>query len=102
MKSGNLNFLEPSGPLQACNGTALPLTFFGRTSTQEDFINRIFKICFQTAHLGGPKNVAIARARIELQKIQVLLNDINAFSSQLLVRTSLLRPDHTAVNDSGI
>ena len=25
MKSGNLNFLEPSGPLQACNGTALPL-----------------------------------------------------------------------------
>ena len=27
MKSGNLNFLEPSGPIQACNGTALPLTF---------------------------------------------------------------------------
>jgi len=25
MKSGNLNFLEPSGPLQACNGTALPI-----------------------------------------------------------------------------
>jgi len=23
-KSGNLNFLEPSGPLYACNGTALP------------------------------------------------------------------------------
>jgi len=27
MKSGKLNFLEPSGPLQACNWTALPLTF---------------------------------------------------------------------------
>ena len=29
MKSGDLNFLEPSGPLQACNRTALPspLTF---------------------------------------------------------------------------
>ena len=25
MKSGDLNFLEPSGLLQACNGTALPL-----------------------------------------------------------------------------
>ena len=25
MKFGNLNFLEPCGPLQACNGTALPL-----------------------------------------------------------------------------
>ena len=25
MKSGNLNFLQPSGPLQVCNETALPL-----------------------------------------------------------------------------
>ena len=24
MKSGNLNFLDSSGPLQACNGTDLP------------------------------------------------------------------------------
>jgi len=27
-KSGNFNFLEPSGPVQACNGTALPLPFY--------------------------------------------------------------------------
>jgi hypothetical protein len=27
MKSGNFNFLEPSGPLQACNGTAFPLPY---------------------------------------------------------------------------
>ena len=27
MKSGNLNFMEPSGPLQACNGTDLPFIF---------------------------------------------------------------------------
>ena len=27
MKSGNLNFLEPSGPLQACNGTAFTVYF---------------------------------------------------------------------------
>ena len=26
-KSGNLNFLEPSGPLRACNRTALPFTY---------------------------------------------------------------------------
>jgi len=26
MKSGNLNFLEPCGPLQACNGTAAAFT----------------------------------------------------------------------------
>jgi len=24
MKSGKINFLEPSGPVQACNGAALP------------------------------------------------------------------------------
>ena len=27
MKSGNLNFLEPSGPLRACNGTDLPFFY---------------------------------------------------------------------------
>jgi len=27
-KSGNLNFLEPSESLRACNGTALPLFFY--------------------------------------------------------------------------
>jgi len=27
MKCGNFNFLEPSGPLQACNGTPLPLPY---------------------------------------------------------------------------
>jgi ribosomal protein S21 len=29
MKSGNLNFLEPSGPLRACNGTALLFFYYG-------------------------------------------------------------------------
>jgi len=32
MKSGNLNFLEPSGPLHACNGTALPFIFLMKYS----------------------------------------------------------------------
>ena len=27
LKSGSLKLLEPSGPLQACNGTALPLIY---------------------------------------------------------------------------
>ena len=33
LKSGNLNLLEPSGPVQACNGIALlflPLFYFAR------------------------------------------------------------------------
>jgi len=28
LKSGSLNFLEPLGPVQACNGIALPLIVF--------------------------------------------------------------------------
>jgi hypothetical protein len=27
LKSGSLNLLEPSGPIQICNGKALPLVF---------------------------------------------------------------------------
>jgi len=27
LKSGSLNLLEPSGPVQACNGIALPLPY---------------------------------------------------------------------------
>ena len=48
MKSGNLNFLEPSGQLQACNGTALPL--LGKRTKQNvryllDFSCFGFKVC---------------------------------------------------------
>ena len=31
MKSGNLKFLEPSGPLQACNGAAFTTYLAGNT-----------------------------------------------------------------------
>jgi hypothetical protein len=38
MKSGNLNLLETCGPLQACNGTALPLLFDVVTSRIEAIV----------------------------------------------------------------
>jgi len=34
MKSGNLNFLEPSGPLQACNGTDLLFLYYDSLSVK--------------------------------------------------------------------
>jgi len=37
MKSENLIFLEPSGPLQDCNGTALPLTLQDTIGNEENF-----------------------------------------------------------------
>ena len=44
MKSGNLNFLEPSGPLQACNGTALLYIKF--TSIQHDKVSSDWDLNF--------------------------------------------------------
>ena len=35
-KSGNLNFVEPSGPLRACNGTALPLLCYFQNIPLDD------------------------------------------------------------------
>ena len=47
MYSGNLNFLESSGPLQACNGTALPLplpdSFRGMLAT---FVSQCPALCW--------------------------------------------------------
>ena len=36
-KSGNLNFMEFSRPVQACNGTALPFTLIQRISYLQNF-----------------------------------------------------------------
>ena len=37
-KSGNFNFLEPSGPVQARNGTALPLPFYLSIGLRVSFV----------------------------------------------------------------
>jgi hypothetical protein len=55
--------------------------------------------CLQNAYLGAAKESAIAQARVHVMKIQAILNEVNVFTSQLLVRASLLHSDHTAVNE---
>ena len=50
MKSGNLNFLQPSGPLQACKGTALHFfTSYGNMET--DNTTHISKMLFHLQQL---------------------------------------------------
>jgi len=44
-KCGSLNFLEPSGPAQACNGTALPLRA-SLVSADSDNISRMDLILY--------------------------------------------------------
>ena len=51
VKSENLNFLELSGPLQACNGTGLPLSFyyFMKLEHTETICTKILSPAIQTA-----------------------------------------------------
>ena len=60
MKSGNLKFLEPSGPLQACNGTLLPFktfTLFGGVLKSESH-----SLCHGVlSHHNVPTNYALHR-----------------------------------------
>ena len=54
-ESGNLNFLEPSGPLQACNRIALPFTVI-KVHFNNAFMLLIMKEMFQLLlNLGGKK-----------------------------------------------
>ena len=41
LKSESLNLLEPSGPVQACNGIALPLPFYIMTSERVDSFDQV-------------------------------------------------------------
>ena len=52
MKSGNLNFLEPSGPLQVCNGTDLPFYLNNIVYYQKKFVN-----LFHTGDWGGQEEI---------------------------------------------
>ena len=65
MKSGNLNFLEPSGPLHACNGTDLP--FIGLYLTGKTF-SVALRFDF-TQIIVFPLIVTMANIRSEMRSI---------------------------------
>ena len=72
-KSGNLNFLEPSGPVQACNGTALPLL-----EQMPMFVNS--KYIKQSVHDHNvPKNSEFSRGRIPKADRYGTITILNAF-----------------------
>ena len=53
MKSGNINFLEPSGPLQACNGAAL--RFFYISTERLPATAGVYWTNYKDALLKGPQ-----------------------------------------------
>jgi len=67
MKSGNLNFLEPSGPLQACNGTALPLSLLVAVSAAAAIVVAV--VVYNNLH--ASQNITNLRSRALLKKLIV-------------------------------
>jgi hypothetical protein len=73
MKSGNLNFLEPSGPLQACNGAANG----NYTTDMHVHINplnaelRVNSICHLLALLGAHHILHVSRIRVKVDLQEV-------------------------------
>jgi len=60
LKSGNLSLLEPSGPVQACNGTALPVTLlhlFVFMETQKNYIRLQDQNLTYLGHLYTSRNL---------------------------------------------
>ena len=57
-KSGSLNFLEPTGPVQACNGTALPFymnckyVLYGDRGEAFRTHSRVYAHCLQYTYAG--------------------------------------------------
>ena len=48
-KSGNMNFLEPSGPLQACNETALP--FYSKVMGEVQVSIILWPLIYDSCHM---------------------------------------------------
>ena len=64
MKAGNLNFLEPSGSFQACNGTAL--TFY--------FLTVTFGICYVIYLVVSPLQVnTITKKKLNLSNVNIFV-----------------------------
>jgi len=64
LKSGSLNLLEPSGPVQACNGIALPLLlllllllyYYTEFNIQNGFSDKAIKVVTQMSVFSSPES----------------------------------------------
>jgi len=84
MKSGNLNFLEPSGPLQACNGTALPLP----TEGEKQYV--------QLNTAGGHRTGGQLRSA---EHLQISPRDPKTFVTKVKTKGPLCLIKHHAIKD---
>jgi len=74
MKSGNLNLLEPSGPLQAYNGTAFTFTF------------RVLELMDR----GAPNGRGVAAPKSKFKKLRFCRHDYMSYWNRLMTNTAKL------------
>ena len=90
MKSGNLNFREPSGPLQACNGTDLPFyltngTIFLKKEKKKIAERKMCVLTFSTrfvrniSHTKRNERNMIKNVNRSSCKVRFFLSDLNGF-----------------------
>ena len=58
-----LNFLEPSRPRQACNGTALPLPYFMKPSASRQALMGLLNLYLNFLEPPGPRQACHGTAR---------------------------------------
>ena len=89
MKSGSLNFLEPSGPVQACNGTDLPLPYMFQLLnshlqacslqvTSQDTVYTLGSQCLYISEIPQPDNLQMIWLKY--------FTDVNTMGSQCVQR----------------
>ena len=72
MKSGKLNFLEPSGPLQACNGTALRARLY-TDSSERSGIHILSSAPYVSSYLYGARYKLQVFYNYQSEKLTLLL-----------------------------
>ena len=94
-KSRNLNFLEPSGPVQACNGTALPLRFYVLRNPQFKFSSFLSNRCtfYYDLYLGNCEMPVI----VTFQSSAV--SSVSACISQATCSFSFIKTIHGVISD---
>jgi hypothetical protein len=60
LKSGSLKLLEPSGPVKACNGIALPLYIYGLTFGNAE--SRLFLFAAQCFNIESMQKVILCHS----------------------------------------
>jgi hypothetical protein len=69
MKSGNLNFEKPSGPLQACNGTA-------------------FTNCYRCTYINEGKSLVLLQVNCKsIYKVLEFLNLVDTYDPDIIIDT---------------